>query len=252
MNTTTSDEIFTIEGSIQALRLAAGVRDLVEDITNGAFFTSVVAGMSGEYGVMANSASLAMNEGEDVEHLALLVNDTLAVGTFEWLRDLKVDDFVTLVVSRIAEGPLFVHAILRKRDQLLWTPIGIDYTRLGWVMYSIKLGGGLLGFTWFMEAVFAFFSDSALTNMELALVIISPLLMTVFVMFMSTRDLLQQGDTAEIIYRVLGVPKFERFHITPYSLCNFHFLDDPDSLKKGHIFRFAEALAAHKKKFNLC
>jgi hypothetical protein len=249
MNTARSDEIFAIEGSIQAIRLAAGVRDLVEDITNGAFCTSIVAGMSGEYGVMANSASLAMNEGEDVEHLALLVNDTLAVGTFEWLRDLKVDDLVTLVDSRIVEGPLFVHAILRKNDQQLWMPYGIDHTRRGWLIHGIKLGALGLSGSWLLIASFYLFGSRPEVEEILSLMCFTTLIVA-FAVFMSTRSVMGLGVEAEKIFRALNVPQFERFRIKHYSLLHTG-PEDADRYRKGHIFRFSDALAAHKKKFNL-
>jgi hypothetical protein len=115
-------KMFTVEGKIQAVRIAPGVINLIEDIQKGAAFTGAIAGIAGEPGVLANCVNVAMYDGEDVEHVALLINGLLAIGTFEWLRDLNVGDHVKLVVSEIYGGPLFIHAILRENDQLLWTP----------------------------------------------------------------------------------------------------------------------------------
>jgi hypothetical protein len=59
------------------------------------------------------------------------------------------------------------------------------------------------------------------------------------------------GDLAEDIFRTLNVPKSERFRIKPYSVLKRSRARDPNMFKKGHIFHFSDALAAHKKKFNL-
>ena len=151
MHTNETQHMFTVEGEIQALQAPPQVlANLLEDIRKGAFVTGVIAGASGADGVLADNASLVTYDGEDVEHMALLINGRLAVGTFEWLRDLQVGDDVMLVVSHVSEGPLFVHAILRKNDQLLWTPISVSHTRHGWRIHGLKLGGLLLAFTWLM------------------------------------------------------------------------------------------------------
>jgi hypothetical protein len=244
--------IFTVEGTIQALKLAPGVANLIEDLQKGSYFTGVIAGLGGEAGVLANSASLAMYDGEDVEHIALLLNGMLAVGTFEWLRELKVGDEVNLVVSEIHDGPLFVHAILRKNDQLLWTPISVDHTRRGWIVHAAKLGGLILSFTWLMCGLcFLTSKGSSLNTMDLMIVVLFPLILIAFVMFMSTRGVMHFGKEAEDIFQALGVPEFERFKIKPYSFLKRHLFDDIDASKKGHIFYFSEALSAHKKRFRL-
>ena len=72
-----------------------------------------------------------------------------------------------------------------------------------------------------------------------------------FVLYMSIKDMMYLGDLAEDIFRALNVPKYERFRIKPYSVLNRSREREPNMLKKGHIFYFSDALAAHKKQFNL-
>lgn len=242
--------VFTVEGTIQALRISPGIVNLIADIQKGAFFTGIIASAGGEAGVSANLASLATYDGEDVEHMALLINGRLVIGTFEWLRDLNIGDNVKLVVSEIPEGSLFAHAILREHDQLLWTPYSVDHTRRGWILHAVKLG--LVGFvgTWLMLGCFYLFGSKPDATTMLYIFGFSAAMVS-FVMFMSTRDVMHLGDQAEDIFRLLNVPKFDRFRIKPYSLLNDDFKNDPNIFKKGHIFHFSDALAAHKKKFNL-
>ena len=244
--------MFTVEGKIHALRVAPSIVNLIKNIQNGFYLTGITPGVAGEAGVLANTAGFNMYDGEDVEHVALLINGRLAIGMFEWLRDLKVNDDVKLVVSKIDDGPLFVHAILRKNDQLLWTPFSIDHTRRGWMLHSLKLGVLRLFITFLiLGSFYAFDSASRPSAGWLLFIVLSTIVLIGFVGLMSTLGVMHLGEYAEDIFRALGVPKFERFRIKPYSIFNLHYESSPDALKKGHIFQFADALAAHKKRFDL-
>jgi hypothetical protein len=252
-------QMFTVEGAIQALKIANGKVNLIEDIQKGAFFTGVAAGLSGQAGMLANSASLAMYDGEDVEHVALLINGQLAVGTFEYLDDIHVDDEVKLVVTQLEDGPLFVHAILRLKDQLLWTPYSIVHTRLGWIFHAIKLCGGLLIAGWIGLAIMIGMQGSSIMTIGTAdqlTIFLGGLFMMSFVGYMSTRSVMELGEKAENIFQALGVANFKRFKIKPYSLMMDY---SPATLsagpsnrsRKGYVFKFDQALAAHEKKFRL-
>lgn len=252
MSTSPKPELFTVDGKIQALLVTPGIVNLIEDIHQGAYFTGMAAGLTEQAGALANSASLVMYDGEDVEHIALLINGQLAIGTFEWLRDLKIEDDVKLVVSEIEQGPLFVHAILRKNDQLLWTPFSVDHTRRGWILHSMKLGLLILSLTWLMFGTFFLFDKDFIQTAEGWLFFtFGSIGMIGFVVFMSAIGVMHLGQHAEEIFLALSVPKFKRFRIKPYSLGKLHFLDDPNASKKGYIFRLSDALAAHKKRFRL-
>jgi hypothetical protein len=254
MSYSENNTLFTVDGTIQALRISPGIVNLIEDIQKGSYFTGVIAGISGEAGVLANSASLSMYDGEDVEHIALLINGQLAIGTFEWLRDLRVGDDVRLVVSGIDGGPLFVHAILRTDDHLLWTPFSIDHTRSGWILHGLKLGAFVVIFTWLMFGCsYLITPDSRITLQEFLLQFIIPIVMIAIVMFLSLKSMMPLGAQAEDIFRALGVPGFKRFKIKPYSIFKLHFMDgsDPDARRKKYVFQFRDALAAHKKRLGL-
>jgi hypothetical protein len=236
--------MFTVDGTIQALRIAPAVMNLLSDIQTDAIFTDAIAELS------ENSTRATMCDGEDVEHIALLIDGRFAVGTFEWLQDLEIGDNVTLVVTTICDGPLLVHAILRKNDQLLWTPYSIHHTRHGWIMHSIKLGALVTIGTWLTFGIFYLIGDRPTTGVMVNILIFIALL-NAFVLYMSTKSVLHLGEEAERIFRALNVPRFENFRIKPYSVLNMDFQKDPDYFKKKYIFRFAAALEAHKKRFNI-
>lgn len=243
--------LYTVDGTIDALQIAPGLVNLIEDVQAGTYFGGLASGLTGEAGLLANAGSLSLYDGEDVEHIALLLNGKIAIGTFEWLRDLKVGDDVKLVVSEILEGPLFVHAILRKNDQLLWTPYSVDHTRRGWVMHGIKLASVIIIFTWLTFGLFHLIDGKLPNKTALFWLGLFPIMMMGFVTFMSLQGVMHLGDHAEDIFQALGVPKFDRFKIKPFSVCKLRLFADPDALKKGHIFYFSDAVAAHKKRFNL-
>lgn len=251
MNKPDTPNVFTIDGNIQAIQIAPGIVNLIEDIQNGSCFTGLVAGLVGEAGILANASSIATYDGEDVEHVALLLNGKLAIGTFESLQDLRMHDEVKLVVSGIPDGPLFVHAILRKNDQLLWTPFSVDHTRHGWVKHGIKLGSLIVLFTWLMFGLFYLIDGRLPSKLEWFWLGVFPILEMAFVVFMSLNGVMHLGDEAEGIFQALDVPKHKLFRIKSFSIFNLDYMKDSEARNKKYVFRFAEALAAHKKKFNL-
>lgn len=247
-----ASDMFTIEGRILALRKANGTLNLVEDIQKGAWFTGLAAGLTGQEGMLANAASLALYEGEDVQHIALLINDKLAIGTFEWVEDLKIDDAVKLVVSKIENGPLFIYAILRENDQLLWMPHSVSRTKRDWIMHGIKLSTAIIVGSMLVFGAFFILRNAPFpASRHLISLAISLIMITAFVGFMSTRGITSLGQQAEDIYSTLGVTTPEKFGIGPFSLMELSSVTAPDFLKLGHIFKFNEALKAHKKKYRL-
>jgi hypothetical protein len=157
-----------------------------------------------------------------------------------------------LVVSITDDGLWFVHAILRKDDNFLWLPFSVDHTRRGWVFHAIKLGGLILSLSFLMFGSFYIFDkESRPTGPWLLFLTVFMFASVIFSFFMAGLGVMPLGEYAESIFKALGVPKFERFRIKPYSLSKLRSKTDTNAYKKGHIFYFATALAAHKKKFKL-
>jgi hypothetical protein len=120
------------------------------------------------------------------------------------------------------------------------------------MLHGLKLGGLILGFTLLMFGIlYLVDKDSRPSGRVVLWLFFGALALITFVIFMSASGVMHLGQQAEDIFRALGVPKYERFKIKPYSVCNVHFADDPNALKKGYIFYLSKALEAHKKKFKL-
>jgi hypothetical protein len=221
MNSEEQSLMFTVAGTIQAIHVSPAVANLFTVIQANNIFNEAITGLTDTSGALSNSTREAMYDGEYVEHVASLINGKLAICTFEWLQDLAIGDDVTLVVTTIGDGPLLVHAILRKNDQLLWTPYSIHYTCEGWRMHGMKLGGlGLL----FTSAMFGLFfiidKNNVPPGQGLFWLILGPIALISFAITMSMRDIMHLGERAEDIFCALGVPKWERFRIKPFAISN--------------------------------
>lgn len=242
--------MFVIEGNISALRTAQGSVNLLQEIQNGSLFSELAAVLSGQAGMMANAASTVLYDGECVGHVALLINDRLSIGTFEWLEDLKIDDKVKLVVTEVDEGALFIHAILRMSDQILWMPLAVAKTRAGWNKLGIKDAFQATAAMLLIVAAISYAGDMALYKKYGVAIFIFTLLMTSFVNYMTTAGLMPMGKKAEDIYSALGVPRLEKFEIDKFSLTRILGISSPDALRKGNMYKFDEALKNHKYKFD--
>jgi hypothetical protein len=118
-------------------------------------------------------------------------------------------------------------------------------------MHGVKLSSLILVLTWVSLATLQWFSPAKDVWEVVRWGGVGGLLLMTIVGFLTTRDMIPLGQQAEDVFEVLGVSKFKRFRIKPFSIMNLEYLEAEDSSKKGHIYKFAEALAAHKKKFRL-
>jgi hypothetical protein len=256
MQTDPTKNPYVVTGTIQLLHTTPSKINLLSDLQKGAGLTGAAAVLGDMPGMAANAASLALYDGEDVEHGAIVLNDQLYIGTFECLEDLQEGDEVSLVVSTV-EGvkARYIHAILRPKDQLLWMPYARAYTRFCGVMREVKLSGLLLVGTWLMIASVYFFDSSPITPKDIHDILIygggGGFIMMTIVTLLSCRGLLDEGEEAEEVYEALGVPKFKYFRVTPFSL--LRLAEDPtvrlNCDRKNHIFRFDQALEKHKQKW---
>lgn len=245
-------EMFLIDGRIQALNKAHGKLNLLEDIQQGAWLKGLTAALDEQAGMVANSTSIALYDGEDVEHVAIIINNALAIGTFEWLDDIKVGDQVRLVVSAVSDQTLFIHAILRESDQLLWMPYSVEKTKSAWISHGIKLICAMTTIALLIIGSYYLFTNDPFPGwrdfIELAA---SALLVTMLSVFMGIQGVLSLGQQAENIYCALHIPKFKKFTLKYFSMMDMPFEKNTNYSKKGSIFKFDEALKHHKRKHKL-
>lgn len=119
------NNLFTIEGAIANFKSAPGKINLLRQIQTGGNAENVVTGVVGAlndmYGMVANSAMLAMYEGEDVDNFIFQIDDKIVCGSLENAHLLKDGDTFKAVVRRDKE--IFIaEAIQRPADSLMWMP----------------------------------------------------------------------------------------------------------------------------------
>jgi hypothetical protein len=247
MQTDPTQNPHVVTGTIQLLHTTHSKINLLSDLQKGTCLTGAMPGMA------ANAASLALYDGEDVEHGAIVLNDQLYIGTFECLEDLEEGDEVSLVVSTLEDVEArYIHAILRPKDQLLWMPYARAHTRFCGVMREVKLSGLILLLSYIALGLMYWFSS--LQTITIREMIVygggGVTFIMVLVSFLSSGGVLEEGEEAELVYEALGVKKFKYFRITPFSLLRLakgapgHNCD-----RKNHIFRFDQAIAKHNKKW---
>jgi hypothetical protein len=254
MQTDPTQNPHVVTGTIQLLHTTHSKLNLLSDLQKGSVFTGAAAVLGDMPGMAANAASLALYDGEDVEHGAIVLNDQLYIGTFECLEDLKEGDEVSLVVSTLEDVEArYIHAILRPKDQLLWMPYARAHTRFGWFMHTVKMCGLILFGTWLMIVSVYLFDSRPITPKEFHDILTygggGGFVMMSIVGFLSSRDLIESGEEAELVYEALGVKKFKYFRITPFSLLRLAQGPGHNCDRKNHIFRFDQAIAKHNKKW---
>ncbi|MBB5020564.1 hypothetical protein HNQ59_003885 [Chitinivorax tropicus] len=244
-------KLFTVDGSIEVIHRAPGVINLLEDMQRGAVFTGAVAAATDSLANFAGSTAVALYDGEDVEHIAMLVNGKLVIGTFPSTEDLKVGDQVRLVVSYEVGDFLFAHAILRIEDSWLWMPYMHARTRKGMIQYVVKF------YIFFIISLELFFCGFFLLHGDLEefnregriYFAFFEFLIMPFITYMSSRDLIANGIIAEGIFNALGVARYLDFNVNKYSIGNLS--SDIGSSKKMYIFDLNKALEAHYKKYKI-
>ncbi|MBB5020565.1 hypothetical protein HNQ59_003886 [Chitinivorax tropicus] len=244
-------KLFTVDGSIEVIHRAPGVINLLEDMQRGAVFTGAVAVATDNLANFVGSSAVALYDGEDVEHIAMLVNGKLVIGTFQSTEDLKVGDQVKLVVSYEAGDFLFAHAILRVEDSWLWMPYMHDETRKGMIWYTVKI---FLIITilsdLFISGVAALTGNLDTFNKEgRVYLILFEFILIPIMLYISSKDLIENGKIAEGIFNALGVERYQDFNASKFSVKNQDFR--LENTHRKYIIHFDRALAAHYKRYKI-
>jgi hypothetical protein len=114
---------FLIDGKLSNLHWDLGSENLLAKVNKHYKGTSVVTGVGtavGDmFGQVANSAMLAMYDGEETQNFMCLIDDQPACGQFGGAEHLPEGRNVKVVVSR-REGVLYVHAAMDEAREMVW------------------------------------------------------------------------------------------------------------------------------------
>ncbi|WP_137938756.1 hypothetical protein [Chitinivorax sp. B] len=244
-------KLFTVDGTIDAIHRAPGVVNLLEDMQRGALFTGAVAAATDGLANFAGSTAVALYDGEDVEHIAMLVNGKLVIGTFQSTEDLNIGDQVRLVASYAPGDSLFAHAILRLEDAWLWMPYMHDETRKGMVRYTVKIYFILIIFLeLLLNGLFYVWGALEKFNQEMrGILIFFEFVIMPVIIYLSSKDLIEKGKIVEEIFKVLGVARYKDFNVSKFSVKNQDFRIE--NTHRKYIIHLDRALAAHYKKYGI-
>ena len=149
---------FVIEGKLTHLHWELGSENLLAKVDKhykaNAALSGAGAAIGDMFGQVANSAMLAMYDGEDTQNFMCLIDDQPACGQFGGAQHLPEGENVKAVVSRKG-GVLYVHAVMDTDNQIVW--IGFPRGTRAEMWWNIKLGGYLFLFAmFFLSIVFLF------------------------------------------------------------------------------------------------
>ena len=122
------EDFFLLKGTLSELQVARTKANLLAQIEKHLqaknLATGVAAVVSGMYGMVANSAALALYDGEDMYNFAAVMGEHVVCGTFEHADQFKNGEPIKAVVSKRGEV-LYVHSIMQEKTRQFYMPLGV-------------------------------------------------------------------------------------------------------------------------------
>lgn len=206
-----------IAGSVATLYITDGTVNLLKGMQGKMLATGMAAAVEGMAGSVANSAMLAMYDGESVQHFGCYIGEKMVIGTFENIGFGDGDD-VKMIVTEIDEKAYFAHAVIRTKDALLWMPFSINKGRLGIAKWIAKFLLGIciagIAFLLFLQ----FFISGFKSHLDLLLTM-APVFFSIsaIIGYLTYRSSIGDGLYAETILKRIGLKDPWRINLSPFS-----------------------------------
>jgi hypothetical protein len=209
--------MIVIVGSVSTMYITDGTVNLLKGMQGKMLATGMAAAVEGMAGSVANSAMLAMYDGESVQHFGCYIGEKMVIGTFENIGFGDGDE-VQMIVTRLDEQAFFAHAVIRTKDALLWMPFSINKGRLGIASWIAKLllGIGMAGIAFLL--CLRFFMGGFESNFHLIRAL-GPYFLGVggVIGYLTYRSSIDDGLYAETILKRIGFKSPWRINLSPYS-----------------------------------
>jgi hypothetical protein len=150
-------QFHTIEGKVSLLEVVEGKENLLAGMQNKAAIAGAGAALAGQASIAANSAMLALYDGEDVKHFGCLVNEQLVIGTFNYVSFAEGDD--VRVITTKESNINVAHAVVRLSDQRAWLPNTLSQGRNEALKNSLGVVGIFSIFSFFIFALILLFTS---------------------------------------------------------------------------------------------
>ncbi|WP_426170511.1 putative type VI secretion system effector [Pseudoduganella sp. R-34] len=122
------ETLFLVEGTLSELQIARTTINLLAQIEKDSQAKNLVSGVAGVvggmHGMVANSAALALYDGEDMYNFAAVLGEHIVCGTLEHADQFKNGEPVKAVVSQRGDV-LYVHAIMQAKTQQFYMPLSV-------------------------------------------------------------------------------------------------------------------------------
>jgi len=221
--------LYLVEGTLSELQIAPTTVNLLEKIDGNIKTKSTVAGaaavLGGMYGMVANSAAIALYDGEETYHFAGALDGQVICGTFQHAENIKNGDRVKAVVSKRGDV-LFAHSIMNAKTQEFYMPMNVFSSADGFFGHCMRVAWWFTIFGWTV-----FFGLTTLMG-EFAMLIRVPQLALMFFLtpplimfpfelwtYYSMRgDKNEEGDSyGGAIFKVFGFPRPDKIDLMRHS-----------------------------------
>jgi hypothetical protein len=202
------EELFLVEGTLTELQTARTSVNLLAQIEQRLqaknLATGIAAAVSGMHGMLANSAMLALYDGEDMHNFAALVGDHVICGVFEHADRFKNGDKIKAVVSKRGDV-LYTHAITNTNSKLLYMPLTTFAGEKAFFRGCMRVAWRFSIFLWIFMGI-AIFAIGGPWQFYIFTLIFGPTVM--FPMeYWTYRSTRYFGERASAIFKVLGFPR---------------------------------------------
>jgi hypothetical protein len=251
------EELLLVEGTLSEVQHAYTRVNLLEQIEKRAqaknLAIGVAAAVSGMHGVLANSAMLAMYDGEDMVNFAGLLGEQVICGTFQKADTFKNGDKIKAVVSKRGEV-LSTHAVMRENDKMLFMPLSIlrgDKAHFRSCM-NVARNMCILGMIFFPLAyslIAAYESINSFSEKDILILgfLFSMNLVIYPFEYWTYRSTRFMGERASAIFKVFGFPRPDDVDLMPA----IHYKFPEDASGVNGVANYEKALERHAKRYNL-
>jgi hypothetical protein len=215
----TDGDLFVLEGALTNLHYERGSANLLAKVDqyykHQAVITATGAVVGELFGQVANTAMLAMYDGEETQNFVCLIGDQVVCGQFAGAEHFKEGNAVKAVVSK-AESVLYMHAAFEETRGLIWTPHPCGTRAEIWS--NIRLGlWGYISVMLFIGIAVSFLSDDIFEVIKVISVLGAAAACLVFFLIVwSIRDLKAISYPCNVHFGLLGIEEPETIDLSEF------------------------------------
>jgi hypothetical protein len=246
------EALFLVQGTLSQVQHAHTVVNLLAKFEKHAQTKNLATGAAGAvgdmYGMLANSAMLALYDGEDMVNFAGLLDGQVVCGSFAKGDTFKDGDTLKIVASKRGDV-LYAHAVMREDDKMLFMPLTVVCGVKAHFRHCMKVAWRFTVFAWIFTAITFFFLtkndpfdlSKSKDLFFIFLLAIFPVLIMYPMEYWTYRSTRELGDYGSAIFKVFGFPRPDDLDLVP----SMHYSFSPDQIGVNGAFNYEKALKSH-------